>query len=246
MSKIRRLRVFAGPNGSGKSTLFQAFSEKFNAGYFINSDLLEKELSEHGFINLELYNITTNQEEWEYFCESTHAKTLIKKSKEIGHQIEIYIKENVIVDKSKDTHSYEASLITSFIRHLLFRDKQSFSFETVMSHPSKLDEIIYAKEKGYKTYLYFICLDDPELNISRVQDRVQKGGHAVGDDKIVERYSKTLENLLPAIKLVDKAYIFDNSSTMTLIAESVHSNITINVDEEDLPNWFIDYILNKV
>lgn len=246
MPKVRRLRVFAGPNGSGKSTLFQAFSEKFNTGPFINSDLLEKELSEHGFINLDLYNIITSQEEWESFCESTHAKTLIEKSESIGHKIEIYIKENVMVDKSKDTHSYEASLITSFIRHLLFHHKQSFSFETVMSHPSKLDEIIHAKENGYRTYLYFICLDDPELNISRVQDRIKKGGHVVGDHKIIERYSRTLENLLPAIKLVDKAYIFDNSNTMTLIAESVSSNMTIHVDDDDLPNWFINYVINKI
>jgi len=246
MSKIKRLRVFAGPNGSGKSTLFQAFSEKFNAGIFINSDLLEKELSERRFINLEQYQITTNQEEWEYFCQSPHAKTLIEKSEEIGHNIHIYIKENILVDKSKDTHSYEASLITSFIRTQLFHHKQSFSFETVMSHPSKLDEIMYAKENGYKTYLYFICLDDPELNISRVQDRIEKGGHPVDDNKIVERYSRTLENLLPAIKLVDKAYLFDNSDTMTLIAESIHSNITINTDGKDIPNWFIDYIINKL
>ena len=27
------------------------------------------------------------------------------------------------------------------------------------------------KQKGYKTYLYFICIDDPEVNVSRVENR---------------------------------------------------------------------------
>lgn len=53
MPKIKRLRVFAGPNGSGKSTLFDQISTKFNVGHFINSDLIEKEISEKGFIHLD-------------------------------------------------------------------------------------------------------------------------------------------------------------------------------------------------
>jgi predicted ABC-type ATPase len=37
-----RLRVFAGPNGSGKSTLFNEFKKKYDPGYFINADDLER------------------------------------------------------------------------------------------------------------------------------------------------------------------------------------------------------------
>ena len=65
MSKIKRLRVFAGPNGSGKSTLFDSISSKFNAGYFINSDLIEKEISSKGFIDLDRYELKLTEKDFE-------------------------------------------------------------------------------------------------------------------------------------------------------------------------------------
>lgn len=115
-----------------------------------------------------------------------------------------------------------------------------------MSHQSKIEEIVEAKRHFYKVYLYFICLDDPDLNVSRVKNRVIKGGHAVDDHKIIERYSKTLENLLAAIKVSDRSFLFDNSNKMVLIAEVLNGQIILHKDEEFLPNWFIKYIINKI
>lgn len=246
MPKIKRLRMFAGPNGSGKSTLFESFRENFNPGYFINSDLIEKEISERGYINLEQYDLSLSQKDWDIFCKEKNAQSLFKKAQKDGYKISIAIKENILVIKSEKTHSYEALLITSFLREKIMADGQNFSFETVMSHISKLDELITAKKHGYKTYFYFICLDDPDLNISRVEDRVEKGGHHVDSKKVIRRYSETLENLLPAMKLADKCYLFDNSDDMKLIAESKDGNITVLLDEKDLPNWFINYVINKL
>lgn len=246
MPKVKRLRMFAGPNGSGKSTLFEAFKKNFKPGFFINSDLIEKEIHERGYINLEQYNLTLTQKDWEKFCKKENAQSLFTKSQKDGYEIDVAIKENIIVSKSKNTHSYEASLITSFLREKMMETNQSFSFETVMSHVSKLDELVAAKEQGYKTYFYFICLDDPDLNISRIEDRVEKGGHNVDSQKVADRYSRTLENLLPAMKLADQCYLFDNSEEMKLVAESKDGNITILLDEKDLPNWFINYVINKL
>lgn len=66
-------------------------------------------------------------------------------------------------------------------------------------------------------------------------------------DKIVERYTRTLDNLLPAMHLVEKAYLFDNSGeTMLLIAETTDGQLTTLVEQNQLPNWFIEYIINKL
>jgi predicted ABC-type ATPase len=51
--KPPRLRIFAGPNGSGKSTLFDAFTKNYQAGIFVNADLIEQELTLKGFIDLQ-------------------------------------------------------------------------------------------------------------------------------------------------------------------------------------------------
>ena len=200
--------------------------------------MIEKEILEKGFLDLQPFGLDLEQKDLANFFQKTHAKTLIKKSAESGHKIDVEIKENIIVDKSRDTHSYEASLITSFIREHLLKNGLSFSFETVMSHISKLDEIIEAKNLGYKVYLYFICLDEPTLNVSRVKNRVEKGGHNVAAEKIISRYTNTLSNLYPALKIADRAYLFDNSDEMILVAEINQGELIINLEEAQFPNWF--------
>ena len=248
MQKMRkkRLRIFAGPNGSGKSTLFEEFSKNYNTGYFINADYIENILKTSGFIDLEDYNINATQKDLDSFFKKEEVQTLIEKSKNSGYIIDIKIKENLIVDLSKSTHSYEGALVAMFLREKLIENNDSFSFETVMSHCSKLKEIEYAKKSGYATYLYFVCIDDPEINISRIENRVNKGGHTVAEEKIVNRYSKTLENLYQAISLCDKSYLFDNSGEeITLIAEiQEDSSLKLAVNEVDFPNWFKMYVLN--
>ena len=238
MSKIKRLRVFAGPNGSGKSTLFDSISSKFNAGYFINSDLIETEISSKGFIDLDRYELKLTEKDFEDFKAEPASISLFKNANNEGKAIDVQFRNNVLVDKSKSTHSYEASFITSFIRkHLLIKGK-SYSFETVMSHPSKIDEIVDAKKRGFKTYMYFVCIEDPLINISRIENRVEKGGHAVPDEKVIKRYHSTLMNLFPALKIVDKAYIFDNSTQeMRLFAQVKRNELEIVSDK--VPNWFI-------
>jgi predicted ABC-type ATPase len=242
--KRPRLRIFAGPNGSGKSTLFESFSKKYDAGYFLNADLIENELSTKGFIDLNEFNLNLTQEDLELFYKSDRAISLINKSHQDNHEINISIKENIIVDVKKQTHSYEGSLISSFLRHHFQEKGVDYSFETVMSHPSKVQEIIEAKEKGYKAYMYFICIDDPEVNISRVENRVKKGGHNVAHKKISSRYYNALENLILMIENVDKCYLFDNSSEeFKLVAKISDNNLKLEVEPDELPNWFIRYVL---
>lgn len=239
-----RLRIFAGPNGSGKSTLFEAFSKRYETGVFINADLIENELSTKGFIDLNEYGLELDQNHWEAYLLTDRGRSLVEKSEADSHPIDVLIKENVIVDREKETHSYEGALISAFLRYHIQRTKADFCFETVMSHPSKIEEVTEAKQQGYKTYLYFICIDDPEVNISRVENRVFKGGHDVNHGKIASRYFDTLKNLIAMIREVDKCYLFDNSGEeFRLIAKINADNMLLEVDPEDLPNWFVEYVL---
>jgi predicted ABC-type ATPase len=239
-----RLRIFAGPNGSGKSTLFDSFSKKYNAGVFLNADLIENELSTKGYIDLSEFNLNLTQDDLNIFFKTERAISLIEKSIKDNHKIDFSIKQNIIVDAEKETHSYEGALISSFLRHHLQENKIDFCFETVMSHPSKIEEIKEAKQKGYKTYLYFICIDDPEVNVSRVENRVEKGGHNVATEKISSRYYNTLTNLIKMIENVDKCYLFDNSSEeYKLISKITNNKLSLEIEPTELPNWFIEYVL---
>jgi predicted ABC-type ATPase len=242
----KRLRIFAGPNGSGKSTLFEKFSKNYNAGIFINADQIENILDKKKLIDLNNYNLKSNQQELEDFLQKTSSISLIEKAEKTGYKINLVIRENIIVNLSNESHSYAGSLIASFLREKILQSNKSFSFETVMSHTSKLEEIKEAKNLGYTTYLYFVCIDDPEVNISRVENRVQKGGHNVSKEKVRERYSRTLNNLFPAIELCDRVYLFDNTGEeLTLIASIMGGEaLELQVDEKLFPNWFAKYVLN--
>ena len=96
--------------------------------------------------------------------------------------------------------------------------KASFTLETVISSPDKVQLLEQAQQLGYRTYLDFIATDDPAINVSRVQNRVKQGGHPVPEDKIVNRYHRSLELLLDAIRHANRASILDNSGyTLTTL-----------------------------
>jgi predicted ABC-type ATPase len=242
MPSNKKIRVFAGPNGSGKSTLFNEFSKNYNTGFFINADVLEKKLAESGLIDLHEIGLIATQKDLDAFKTLPTSQTLFQKAEDEGHAIDILVKENFIVDASKETHSYEGAFIASFIRHLLITQNKSFSFETVMSHTSKIDEIEKVVALGYNAYLYFVCIDSPDVNVSRVNNRVDKGGHEVPENKIVDRYYRTLENLHLALPHCYRAYLFDNSGKeQFLIAEVYKGQIELKTDK--VPNWFIQFVL---
>jgi replicative DNA helicase len=110
----------------------------------------------------------------------------------------------------------QAQLIADRRRDECIKAKKNFSFETVMSHPSKIEILVRAKEAGYTVLLYFVGTDDPQTNIERVALRVAQGGHAVPDEKVLDRWLRTMMLLQQAIRSSDHAYIFDNSLAGTL------------------------------
>ena len=45
--------------------------------------------------------------------------------------------------------------------------------------------------------------------------------------------------------MADRAFLFDNSDEMLLIAEKDDDALTVNIDAENFPNWFIEFVINK-
>ena len=63
------------------------------------------------------------------------------------------------------------------------------------------------------TYLANLTPDDnPQINASRVAQRVMQGGHDVPIQKIVSRYYKSIANCSLLSKIVDRLYVYDNST----------------------------------
>lgn len=231
----KRLRMFAGPNGPGKSTVFNEIKSDYNfdLGIYLNADEIEKKLQRKNLINISDYNLS--HKIGEKFNDFISNHTLYAKARKDRFKIDLIFKDGFIFNPNSQTHSYEASILTDFLRQELIQSGQKISFETVMSHPSKIETLNFSKENNYKNYLYFISTESVEINKSRVIERVMNGGHPVPSNKIEERYYRSLELLQEAIKFTYRTFIFDNSESKSRLILDIYKAKTVTYRSDSIP-----------
>ncbi len=105
-----------------------------------------------------------------------------------------------------------AAQIAESTREYLLSENMDFTFETVLSTPRNLELMECAKQQGYKIVCIYILTCDPKINVSRVRQRVQKGGHDVPTDKIIARYKRAVSLIPRLIEVCDELFIYDNSA----------------------------------
>lgn len=249
-----RLRVFAGPNGSGKSTVIKyvrnfKMNDRFiDFGFYINADDIAFALREGGF-DFDRYDIKVKNPEFIKTC--INSGLINEKFPETFFKLSYQLKGNVITLSDKNADERLAQIIADFLRKKLLHDKKRFSFETVFSHPSKLDIMREAKENGYKVYLYFVSTESAEINNLRVKSRKSQGGHDVPQALIESRYYRSLDLLYDATQLAYQAYFFDNSKKDEGSKMFAHFKIKNEqkqwdaIIDEQIPNWFKKYYSDK-
>ncbi len=216
-------------------------------GVYLNPDELEADIRRTGFLDLRGLGVETTRETvLPFFTESVflNAEGLHHQSRHLrfaGGRLDF---------TGMEMNAYFASVAVDFLRRQLLARRVSFTFESVMSHPGKVRLLEDARSAGYRTYLYFVATDDPEINVSRVRNRVALGGHAVPEDKIVSRYHRSLSLLMEAIRHSSRAYIFDNSTDNadgqhTWLAEITEGKI-LELKADRVPAWFNKAVLNRI
>ncbi|AZP11215.1 zeta toxin family protein [Undibacterium parvum] len=240
-AQLPRLRVFAGPNGSGKSTIKDMLPAEW-LGVYINADEIEKEIRTHHCLELSPFEIDASNEELQQFL---RASTLLASAGLLNQIDSVKVLDGVILFEALDVNSYWASVLADYIRHKLLKAKMAFTFETVMSSPDKVDFLEKAQQAGFRTYLYYVATEDPEINISRVLHRVETGGHPVPEDKIISRYTRSLDLLYDAVAFADRAYIFDNSGHEKVWIAEVTNGNEIEIKTDQMPIWFKTALWDK-
>lgn len=233
----KRLRIFAGPNGSGKSTLKEVISPQFKIGTYVNADEIMVTMRNTSRLDFSDYNLVVTDKDFEAEYDRWPIPT--------NRDLWFFENNGITVKDNAQVEDYFVSFLADFVRNSLLGVADRFSFETVMSHPSKLDFIKRAKESGYKVYLYFVALPDPELNLLRVKSRVMAGGHNVDPQKVVDRYKRTMDLLAEAVRMVDNAYFFDNSSSEPLLFAQ-KENGELKTEGTIIPRWYQIYVLDKM
>lgn len=238
----KRLRVFGGPNGSGKSTILSLIDSKYDIGYYINADEIEKQLGTDSFVQLSDYGI--RKFEKSRFKKFVQSHTIINKARSEGYVIDIEIEGNRIINPNTETHSYEAALIADFLRYQLLKEGKKMTFETVMSHHSKLEFLHKSRSAGYKNYLYYISTEDPRINVARVKQRVELGGHPVRASKILKRYYNSMQLLRETVSQTYRTFIFDNSGSQAELILEIFNGSEITYNATEIPKWIDKYLLS--
>lgn len=211
----------------------------------MNADDIEQTLSQNHSLSLVDFGFAFDTEQVQrHFQRSTFSPTKLA-NKNLWENFTVD-SERLIVSRTLSINSYIAADLAEFLRQNLVSASLSFSFETVMSDPKKIDFLKSAKKSGYRVYLYYFSTKDPMINISRVSLRMAQHGHAV-DPKIIEsRYYRSLENLKEAVMVSDRAYVFDNSGTVSILIAEINEGKHVHViDPENVPEWFIKYLIEK-
>ena len=148
-----------------------------------------------------------------------------------------------IFPDAPELHSYQAAAIAENLRNDLLEEGISFCYETVFSHPSKIDFLAKAKAMGYETTLVFIHLSSAALNKARISQRIEEGGHAVPEDKIESRIPRTMQNIKTALLIADQSFLLDNSDydcPFQLVARVKNGALLTN--KKPLPDW-VQYLV---
>lgn len=235
-----RFRMFAGPNGSGKTHLFNFLQNHsyIHTEIYVNADSIEQKLSDSMQFNFNAYRVKVSDED---FKKHIRQSGILKKIKDKSFLEKLELRSGILKMRIRknELNSYIASFVATYLAGKLIETKQSFCYETVLSHQSKLNLLRQAQENGYKTYLYFVFTDDWHLNIERVKLRVRQGGHNVDDKKIEERYFRSLKLFSKAAKISGSAYLLDNSKNFELMA-LLHNGKVLQA-AQNYPEWLKKY-----
>jgi predicted ABC-type ATPase len=126
------------------------------------------------------------------------------------------------------------------------RHNQSFFiFETVFSDTEghKLNELDEGVKGGHFVVMVFIGLNDLELAMQRVQQRVAQGGHDVLPQVQSKRFPRVYQNAAQAVSRVPLALFLDNSRDVHA-GRGTHRPVAVFLEGvmiaciEDMPDWW--------
>jgi predicted ABC-type ATPase len=99
--------------------------------------------------------------------------------------------------------------------HLLADSGTDFGFETTLSGRGYLRLLRDLRDREYRISLFFLWVNDIEVALARIADRVKRGGHNIPEEIVRRRFHKGLAIFFRLYRpLVDFWAIIDNSTSV--------------------------------
>ena len=116
----------------------------------------------------------------------------------------------------------------------------SFTQETTLSGRKTEATAKQVRELGYHVRLFYIGLDSAEESLSRISNRVKRGGHDIPQDDVVRRFAGRWEAVAKVLPYCDEAEFYDNDNGFVLVAE--YRNGEIRTVGSRHPQWLMELL----
>ena len=88
----------------------------------------------------------------------------------------------------------------------------SFTQETTLSGYKTEATAKQVKELGYHVRMFYVGLDTLDESLTRIQNRVRRGGHDIPRDDVTRRFSSRWEAVSKVLPYCDEAEFYDNDN----------------------------------
>ena len=143
---------------------------------------------------------------------STAAPTLLDEALQVSNFVNADTIAQGLSAFAPETAAIQAGrTMLTRIRYLASQ-RENFAFETTLASRTFAPWLAKLKAEGYLFHLIFLLLDNADLAVSRVEERVRMGGHFVPEETVRRRYVSGLKNFFILYKkLADSWQMYDNS-----------------------------------
>lgn len=124
--------------------------------------------------------------------------------------------------------------------NLALATSQPFTMESTLTGKSIIGRMQKARDAGFYIELRYVGLESADLNVSRVAERVAKGGHNIDEGVIRRRYDDSRENLAAATKIANRVVIWDNSGPKADLCATITEGMLEIRAGHRLPEWIAD------
>ena len=116
----------------------------------------------------------------------------------------------------------------------------SFTQETTLSGRKTEATAKQVRELGYHVRLFYIGLDSAEESLSRIANRVKRGGHDIPCDDVIRRFAGRWEAVAKVLPYCDEAEFYDNDNGFVLVAE--YRNGELRTVGSRRPQWLMELL----
>ena len=91
-------------------------------------------------------------------------------------------------------------------------ERGNYALETTLGGDTIVGLLLEAAAAGLKVNVWFVGLDSVELHVTRVRQRVARGGHDIPRADIERRYVRGRLNLIRLLPKLNQMVVYDNSA----------------------------------